>query len=400
MYLFRWYSFFRYFYFFRMTKPSYIIIGAGASGLLLAYRMSQDRYFDDQSILIFDQVRGKGNDRTWSYWEEGAGEWDELLTKKWSKVFFGSTFYSETLDISPYYYKVIRSKLFYEKLWASIRLKPHIKFIEEQVRGVSETRDGVQVDTNESSYLGAKVFNSILDKNIYRHQNKYPVLQQHFMGWFVKRKDGFFDDSVATFMDFNLDQKGNTRFMYVLPLDQKTALFEYTLFSKDFLHKEEYEQEIRAYLKKKKITDYELLEKEVGSIPMTSFRFEESNSKNILHIGTAGGWTKASTGYTFLNTSKKTTELTKFLKTENDLSLFAKKTKFWFYDLLFLDVLAEHNEKGSMLFASLFKRVKVSTILRFLAEDSSIREDLKIIVSVPSKLFSLAIIKRLLRGKR
>ena len=55
------------------------------------------------------------------------------------------------------------------------------------------------------------------------------------MGWFIKtEKDGIFDDSMATFMDFNLPQNGNTRFMYVLPIDKKTALFEYTLFSKDF----------------------------------------------------------------------------------------------------------------------------------------------------------------------
>ncbi|MFL2578874.1 MAG: NAD(P)-binding protein, partial [Parvicellaceae bacterium] len=48
-----------------MTQSSYIILGAGASGLLLAYRMSQDRYFDDKSILIIDKVKDKGNDRTW-----------------------------------------------------------------------------------------------------------------------------------------------------------------------------------------------------------------------------------------------------------------------------------------------------------------------------------------------
>ena len=42
-----------------MTQSSYIILGAGASGLMLAYRMSQDRNFDDKSILIIDQVKDK-----------------------------------------------------------------------------------------------------------------------------------------------------------------------------------------------------------------------------------------------------------------------------------------------------------------------------------------------------
>ena len=61
-----------------MTQSSYIILGAGASGLLLAYRMSLYSYFDDKSILIIDHKKDKGNDKTWCYWEEGEGEWDQL----------------------------------------------------------------------------------------------------------------------------------------------------------------------------------------------------------------------------------------------------------------------------------------------------------------------------------
>ena len=132
---------------------------------------------------------------------------------------------------------------------------------------------------------------------------------------------------------------------------------------------------------------------------MTSFKFQELNSKSILNIGTVGGWTKASTGYTFYNTSKKTKDLVAFLKNEDDLSLFAKRTKFWFYDLLLLDVLANNNKKGSALFASILKKVNVKTILKFLGEDSNIREDLKVITSVSPKPFVMAIVKRFLRIK-
>ena len=382
-----------------MNQSSYIILGAGASGLLLAYRMSLDSYFDDKSILIIDQVKDKGNYKTWCYWEEGEGEWDELLTKKWLKVFFGSKDFTETLDISPYSYKMIRSEKFYHKIWRSIELKSNITFVEDSVKTYSEIDNRVKVVTNKSTYFGLKLLNSILDKTVYETQQKYPVLQQHFVGWFVKTKTDCFDDSIATFMDFNVPQNGNTRFMYVLPIDKNIALFEYTLFSKDLLDHSEYEEAIKDYLKEKKITDFEILEKENGAIPMTSFKFEELNSYNILNIGTAGGWTKASTGYTFYNTSKKTKDLVSFLKNEDDLSVFAKRTKYWFYDLNLLDVLAKNNEKGSLLFASIFKKVNVKTILKFLGEESSLKEDLKIITSVSPMPFVLSIVKRFLRIK-
>ena len=382
-----------------MTSSSYIILGAGASGLLLAYRMSLDSYFDDKSILIIDQKKDKGNDKTWCYWEEGDGEWDELLTKKWPKVFFGSKDFTETLNISPFCYKMIRSEKFYHKLWRSIDLKSNITFIEDSVKTYSEADNIVKVVTNKSTYFGLKLLNSIPDKTVYEKQQKYPVLQQHFVGWFVKTKTDCFDDSVATFMDFNIAQNGNTRFMYVLPIDKNIALFEYTLFSKDLLERSEYEVAIKDYLKEKKVTDFEILEKENGVIPMTSFKFQELNSNNILNIGTAGGWTKASTGYTFYNTSKKTKELISFLKEEDDFSVFSKRKKYWIYDLLFLDVLAKNNEKGSALFASIFKKVDVKTILKFLGEESNLREDLKIISSVSPLPFILSIFKRFLRIK-
>jgi lycopene beta-cyclase len=293
---------------------------------------------------------------------------------------------------------MIRSEKFYNKLWRTIDLKPNITFVEDSVKTYSQVDNIVKVVTNKSTYFGLKLLNSISDKKVYEMQQKYPVLQQHFMGWFVKTKTDCFDDSIATFMDFNIPQNGNTRFMYVLPIAKNIALFEYTLFSKDLLEHYEYEDAIKDYLKEKKVTGFEILEKENGTIPMTSFKFQELNSNSILNIGTAGGWTKASTGYTFYNTSKKTKDLVSFLKEEDDLSVFTKRTKYWFYDLLLLDVLANNNEKGSLLFASIFKKVNVKIILKFLGEESSLKEDLKIITSVSPKPFVLSIFKRFFKN--
>jgi lycopene beta-cyclase len=378
-----------------VITSDYIILGAGASGLMLAYRLSQDAFFDNKSILIIDKVKDKGNDRTWCFWEDREGEWDDILTKTWPKIHFGSDTYSDTMDILPFNYKMIRSETFYKSLWASIDSRSNFTFINDTVDSHSEVNNGVQVITNKETYTCSKLFNSLTNSKVYETQNKYPVIQQHFIGWFVKTKEYTFDDSIATFMDFNVPQNGNTRFMYVLPINKKTALFEYTLFSKNLLQKNEYENAIKDYLKSKNISDYEIVEEEMGSIPMTSFKFSELNSRHILNIGTAGGWTKASTGYTFKNTSKKTKALVSFLKREDDLSKFHKKTKFWFYDLIFLDVLANHNDEGAALFSSMFRKGNSNTIFKFLDEESTLLEDLKVILSVPPKRFFQAFLKRL-----
>jgi lycopene beta-cyclase len=187
--------------------------------------------------------------------------------------------------------------------------------------------------------------------------------------------------------------------MYVLPTTENEALLEYTLFSHSLLKQEEYENEIQNYLEKLGITDYEIIEKEQGSIPMTCYPFWNANTKNVMQIGTAGGWTKASTGYTFKNSDKKSTELVAFLQFETDFRKFHKKTKFWFYDLLLLDVLNRKNELGATIFSALFKKGNPTLIFKFLDEETSLTEDVQVIWKCPEGLFIPALFRVLFRIK-
>jgi len=379
-----------------MSQYDYIITGSGASGLMLAYRMANDSFFDNSSILIIDKEKKNSDDRTWCFWENGKGEWDDLLHKSWDKILFESNIYKNTIPLQSYKYKMLRSGVFYNKLWSIINTKNNFRFIEDTVVNIKNSTNGAIVETLNSKYFTTKLLNSIdLNKN-YTLQKKYPVLLQHFCGWFVETDKNLFDDSTATFMDFTVNQKRNTRFMYVLPISPNKALFEYTLFSKEVLTKEEYESELIKYLATKSITEYTITETEQGVIPMTSYKFWKQNSKNILHIGTVGGWTKASTGYTFKNTSKKTIQLIAFLKTENDFTHFRKKTRFWWYDLLLIDVLSSHNHLGSKLFSTLFQRNSLKNVFRFLDEETSFIEDLRIMLSMPPLRFIVALFRRVL----
>ena len=377
-----------------MQNYDYIITGSGASGLMLAYRMAKDSFFDNASILIIDKEKKTSNDRTWCFWENDKGEWDDLVHKSWNKILFDSHSYKKSIPLQSYTYKMIRSAKFYEKLWNFIESKNNISFIKANVTSILDTAEGALVETSTGRYRAVKLLNSIDLDQKYTRQEEYPVLLQHFTGWFIETKKNIFDDSVATFMDFTVDQKMNTRFMYVLPVSANKALFEYTLFSEDVLTKEEYELELQKYLELNSISEYTIIEKEKGIIPMTSFKFWQDNSKNILNIGTVGGWTKASTGYTFKNTSKKTIQLIAFLKTENDFTNFRKKTRFWFYDLLMLDVLANHNHLGSNLFSKLFQRNSLKNVFRFLDEETSFIEDLRIMLSMPPLRFIIALFRR------
>ena len=377
-----------------MKCYDYIITGAGAAGLMLAYRLAKDSFFDQKSILILDSIERSGDDRTWSFWEVGEGEWDGLVSKSWDSVNIANSKFHLKRSLSPYRYKMIHSKCFYKEVWSVIRSKSNIKFLKQEIVKLIPNKHNVEVYTDNTRFKAYKVFNSIPNFENYTKQNKYPVLQQHFVGWFIKTDTSSFDPSSVTFMDFDIPQEGNTRFIYMLPVNSKEALVEYTVFSKKLLDYSSYESGIKSYLDRKGITNYTILRKEQGVIPMTCYPFSAHNSFNILNIGTNGGWTKASTGYTFNNCSKKTRDLINYLKRNSNLLKFEKITRFYFYDMLFLDVLATNNNLGSELFSKLFHKVDVKTIFRFLDDSTNFLEDFKIISTFPKKIFLNALIKR------
>ena len=380
-----------------MNYYDYIIVGGGASGLMMAYRMSNDAFFNNKSILIIDKEKKNINDRTWCYWETENDEWNNIVSASWKNIIFKSKLYTSEECISPYKYKMIRSKDFYSKIWAHLEAKATITFESSNVRNIHQLDNEASVITDHKIFKTKTILNSILFTNAYKEQSKYPVLQQHFVGFFIKTKKDFFDISAATFMDFKVAQKGNTRFMYILPYAKNEALIEYTLFSKHLLPYNDYKVEIEKYLREKNITDYEIVEKEQGVIPMTCYKFWKHNSKNIINIGTAGGWSKASTGFTFKNTTKKTADLINHIKKNKPLTKFHKTNKYWFYDLLLLDILSKKNHLGAFLFGKMFQKNTPKRILKFLDEDTTLLEDLQIQLKLPPINFIKAVFTRILR---
>lgn len=365
----------------------YIIIGGGLSGLLMAYRMANDPFFDDAKILIIEKDDAKQHDRTWCFWEKNRGEWDDIVYKSWSKTFVANDLFEIVGDCHPFVYKMIRSHDFYTKIHQKIASKNNITYILDTVISLENNNSNYQIKGKKETYIGAIVLNSLWTPEKVVSQKKYPYLKQHFVGWFIKTNASCFDPTTVTFMDFSIPQEGNTRFMYVLPTTTQEALFEYTLFSEDLLPLEVYEQAIKNYLETRGVTEYEIVAKESGNIPMTCYRFDKHNTATLIHIGTAGGWTKASTGFTFYNTLQVSLELTEFLKTKKDLTQFSKRTRYWWYDLILLEVLHQNNALGATIFGTLFKKNTIPDLFVFLNEKGSFKSDLKIIKSLPKGIF-------------
>lgn len=380
-----------------MKKDTYdiVICGSGAAGLLLALRLHQNPFFKDYSVLLIDAAIKNTNDRTWCFWEKQQGPLEAIVHHRWEHGLFKSPSFTQDLYLNPYTYKMIRGIDFYNHILPQLQANPQFDFLNTKVNSIETQDTQTAIHTNEGTVVGTQVFSSIYQPKWITKQQKYPLLQQHFVGWIVETENPCFTPEQLTFMDFDIPNSDATRFMYVLPFTTNKALLEDTFFSANLLPKATYEKALRAYLEKMGAGSFRILETEQGSIPMTAYPFHKHNTSSLLHIGTAGGWTKASTGYTFQNTLEQTERLVAFLQTKKPLNTFYKPSKFAFYDLLFLDVLARYNSRGSELFRLMFQKNSVQRIFKFLSNKTSFGEDLMIMRSFPIHWFVHALWKRL-----
>jgi lycopene beta-cyclase len=229
-------------------------------------------------------------------------------------------------------------------------------------------------------------------------KEKYYLLQ-HFKGWLIETAVPVFEDGKATLMDFRVSQRHGTTFVYVLPLSPNRVLVEYTLFTGDTLPRQEYDIALGDYIRQfLSISEYKIIEEEFGIIPMTNINFPTHEGR-IINVGTAGGQTKASSGYTFNFIQKHAKRITEhLLKNEKPISktgLFDKR--FRLYDSTLLNILTHNKLGGDQVFADLFKKNEPARVLRFLDNESSLEDELNIMGSVPSKVFIKAALQELFR---
>src|SRR5688572_24809402 len=276
----------------------FIIAGAGCAGLSLLVHMIESGGFADKKILLIDKVEKNRNDRTWCFWETGTGFFEQVVYKKWQKAWFHGDETSQLLDISPYSYKLVRGIDFYRYCLELVSKQLNVDIVTGEIKEMTSNEKETFITVNGQKIIASFIFNSILPGLPSLKKNEYYLLQ-HFKGWVIRTTKNVFDADQAVLMDFRVEQSHGTTFVYVMPFSPTEALIEYTLFTHDLLEFSQYDQALREYIKRfVGDINYTITEEEFGIIPMTNYRFAAHNH-NIINIGTAGGQTKASSGYTF-----------------------------------------------------------------------------------------------------
>ncbi len=352
----------------------------------------------DKSILLIEKDDKVSNDRTWCFWEKENGLFEPIVCKKWDRAWFHATGYSSLKELSPYQYKMIRGIDFYDYCYDIIKKSGRVDVVKQQVLSFANNSNGALVTTRDAAYQGEYIFNSILFEKPIISEGQFYLLQ-HFKGWVIETVKPSFNPEEATLMDFRVNQQEGTTFVYVMPFSETRALVEFTLFTPSLLDDAEYEAALKDYIANVLgITDYTIAEKEFGVIPMTDHDFPINDGK-IIYLGTAGGKTKPSSGYTFKFIQKHVQALVRQLEEKGNPFIktsFLKKRFSW-YDRVLLHILFHRKLEGARVFYLLFKRNQISRLFAFLDNESSINQELILLNTLPQWPFMKAGSKELFK---
>lgn len=379
----------------------YIITGGGGAGLSLAARLAQTPSLADQRILLVDAApRGLVDDRTWCFWETEPGPFEAAVSLRWQQLAFYQGTYGEVFDIAPFTYKMIRGIDFYRYVNPIIDAAPNIERVYGRVSRVDTTAQGAFAMVDGQKIEGRYVFNSIPFGPINKQGVHY--LDQHFRGWFVRTPADAFMPHQATLMDYRTPQHGETRFLYVLPSSAREALVEVAIFSNNHLRPAQYDRILADYLAEHwpQAQGYQILDTEMGNIPMTDYRFPRSKGR-VINLGMVGGDTRASSGYTFWYIQQRITAILAALERGQspDVPQTLTQHRHRFYDSLFLKVIQDGYYPGDQLFQRLFAANDTPRLLAFLNAQTSLLDDIRVMQTVPVAKFIQALARLIIPAR-
>ena len=369
-----------------------LVGGGGAASLVLAalgrLKPSPVR------VAIVDPVHKRGQDRTWAFWGSPGTELDPLLSASWNDVDVVTPAGRRVLPLAPMRYAMLRSAPLYELAGQAEKTLEAVRVTAAAGR-VEDDGDRVVVTDSDGTPI-------VRGKWALDSRPRPPLRPgrtnwlQHFRGWWLESDRPRFDPERAVLMDFRTPQPARgVSFGYVLPVSDRFALVEYTEFSPARITGPEYDAALRGYLDLLglDLSDFRVREVEDGVIPMTDGPFESRPSPRVVRLGTAGGATRPSTGFTFSAMARQASQIAREVAAGRPpVPDPPYPARHLWMDSVQLRALDRGLVDGVAFFERLFDRNPPDRVLRFLDGTTSVAEDVRLMASAPLRPMMRAVL--------
>jgi len=339
-----------------------IILGGGCAGLSLAARLAEQQ--PDLRLIVVEPRRSYDEDRTWCGWSLAPHFFSDCVVSQWKTWRIVAPHASLELHSDAYPYELIRSHLVYQKATRWITASPRARLLTgaEAVRAVEE-EDSVTVDLADGRRLRSSW---VVDTRPVLRELSRPWLWQNFVGYVVSGTVvSLIAEGIPTLMEFQAGSGSVAQFMYTIPMEDGTVLFECTRFS--LVHGEEQvlEAELRRWLQERFGEQWTVQRREAGSLPMAPPM--PTSQTRVIPAGTRGGSMRISTGYAFHRIQRWADACAESLRSTG--VPVPPKGSFLLdaMDELFLRVMQNPAVSAGDLFGDLFASCPTDSLIRFLS---------------------------------
>lgn len=360
------------------------ILGAGCAGVSVAHRLL-DR-FPGIELHVFDSNTTPRHDRTWCFWRFPDMPEESAITHRWDRVRIRTEQTDRVIDCGSTPYCHVPSDRFItrglERIEARCSLHAGVA-----VNELSERVDGVEIAFGPSDEAGAdtRTFDFAFDGRPPQRVACRNSLVQHFVGHELEFADDVFDPSVATLMDFTVDQSAGLHFMYVLPFSASRALVESTYMTPSYTGADDYDANIAEYCRVRLgSTPTECVRTEHGVLPMAAGHVPCRSTARVWQIGTRAGVGRASTGYAFDAIQRDSINICNALADGRPRPRPPRTRLLTVLDRLLISLLHARQSLGPSVFASLFERAPSDAIIRFLSDRPKPSDIARVIAAVPA----------------
>ena len=384
-----------------------LIIGGGCSGLALAYALSQ--HTQPWSIRILESRDQYTNDRTWCFWSNQDTTWTRLAKKKWHQWSFHVKDATDirlhhAKDWSYYYLPAIE---YYRFVTDHINHHPQIDTVMQH--SIEHIQHAPTTAALTDSQFHARAISTCGQTHLAKLiiDTRPPpytpsLLYQSFYGVEIETPQQ--DDRTVELMHDIQNNNNGIDFHYTLPLSPKHLLFEYTRFSTEAHPKTTMAGACYAALEEKYPNIKIYHRAECGCLPMGM----QSKNHSIFLAGTGAGILRDASGYGFLriqawakmlaqrfNTYPKDITFDKLLS-----KYLHKQDRSRWLDRLFLETLRYRPDLSTTCFLNLAKQLHGDQFARFMSDQASLLDQLRVIQAMPKWPFIQQLIRRNLYARQ
>jgi lycopene beta-cyclase len=368
-----------------------VISGGGLSGLSLAARLARSGW-RDRRVLVVDDVAARPMAARWGFWSHRPGLLDEAVSHSYDRVRIHAAGTTRIIPLRSYRYHVVRRCDLIDVVRGMVQRCPGFEIRPGRVEAVRDGPYAAETVVDGHVLRSRWAFDSVT------RPPAAPATDARmaFTGWEVLCDEPTFDPGTATLLDFRAlatdrVRLDGARFVYVVPDDPYRALVELTQFvPRHALPPSSSARRagLAAYLRDVVQCDnYRLLRTESAVIPLRT-RPGIRRGRRTLAIGARAGLVKASTGYAYQRIQRDSAAIAASLvRHGHPFAIPPPRRRHRLLDAVLLQVLDRDPAQLERAFARLFAANPVDRVLRFLDEDTSPGDELRLIASLPPTPF-------------